>query len=92
MKYPRKIALKVGVGMVPRGEMGLIIASMVIASGYINDIAYSIAVMVVALTTLIALPILKKFIKIIYSYNFFSKCCVCYCTMLQLIIFINISF
>lgn len=62
-KYSTREALTVGVGMIPRGEVGLIIASIGLASGFIGPEAYLISVMAVSLTTLIALPILKACCK-----------------------------
>jgi Kef-type K+ transport system membrane component KefB len=45
--------------MTPRGEMGLIVASLGLTSGLISTGTYSVAVMAVILTTFIAIPILK---------------------------------
>jgi Kef-type K+ transport system membrane component KefB len=58
-KFPNKDALKIGISMTPRGEMGLIVASLGLTSGLISTGTYSIAVMAVILTTFIAIPILK---------------------------------
>jgi len=58
-RYTSREALTVGVGMIPRGEVGLIIAGIGLASGLIDAQAYLIAVMAVSSTTIIALPILK---------------------------------
>lgn len=58
-RYSAREALTVGVGMIPRGEVGLIIAGIGLASGLIDAQAYLIAVMAVSSTTIIALPILK---------------------------------
>ena len=59
-KFSTKESLKIGLSMTPRGEMGLIIASLGLTSGLISTGTYSIAVMAVILTTFIAMPILKK--------------------------------
>jgi Kef-type K+ transport system membrane component KefB len=59
-KFSNKDSLKIGVSMTPRGEMGLIIASLGLTSGLISSKTYSIGVMAVVLTTFIAIPILKK--------------------------------
>jgi Kef-type K+ transport system membrane component KefB len=59
-KFSTKDALKIGISMTPRGEMGLIIASLGLTSGLISNQIYSVAVMAVILTTFIAMPILKK--------------------------------
>jgi Kef-type K+ transport system membrane component KefB len=59
-KFSTKDSLKIGISMTPRGEMGLIIASLGLTSGLISTGTYSIAVMAVILTTFIAMPIIKK--------------------------------
>lgn len=59
-KFSTKDALKIGVSMTPRGEMGLIVASLGLTSGLIATQTYSIAVIAVILTTFIAIPILKQ--------------------------------
>jgi len=58
-KFSTREALVVGVGMIPRGEVGLIIASIGLASGFIDPQTYLVSVMAVSLTTIIALPVLK---------------------------------
>ena len=59
-RFSTRESLKIGISMTPRGEMGLIIASLGLTSGLISTGTYSIAVMAVILTTFIALPIIKK--------------------------------
>lgn len=59
-KFSNKDALKISVSMTPRGEMGLIVASLGLTSGYIASGTYSIAVIAVVLTTFIAIPIIKQ--------------------------------
>ncbi len=59
-KFSTKDSLKIGISMTPRGEMGLIIASLGLTSGLISTGTYSVAVMAVILTTFIAMPIIKK--------------------------------
>jgi len=49
----------VGVGMVPRGEVGLIFAGAGLAAGVIAADLYSALVVVVMLTTFVAPPWLK---------------------------------
>jgi Kef-type K+ transport system membrane component KefB len=51
--------LSVGVGMVPRGEVGLIFASVGRGLGVVGDVAFSAIVMMVIVTTLIAPPALR---------------------------------
>ena len=50
--------LLVGVGMVPRGEVGLIFATIGRSLGVINDEVFSVIVIVVILTTLLTPPAL----------------------------------
>lgn len=59
-KFSNKDAFKIGISMTPRGEMGLIVASLGLTSGLISAKTYSVAVMAVILTTFIAMPILKQ--------------------------------
>jgi Kef-type K+ transport system membrane component KefB len=59
-KFSTRESLKIGISMTPRGEMGLIIASLGLTSGLISTGTYSVAVMAVILTTFIAMPIIKK--------------------------------
>ena len=49
----------VGVGMVPRGEVGLIFAGAGLLAGVIGEGLYSVLVAAVMLTTLVAPPWLK---------------------------------
>jgi Kef-type K+ transport system membrane component KefB len=51
--------LAVGVGMIPRGEVGLIFASYGLARGVIKTDAYSALLVVVAFTTFVTPPVLK---------------------------------
>lgn len=53
----------VGFGMVPRGEVGLIFATMGKTLGVISDEIFSIIVIMVILTTLLTPPILSYFLK-----------------------------
>lgn len=49
----------VGIGMVPRGEVGLIFASLGLSQGIIDDSLYAVTAAVVLLTTIITPPLLK---------------------------------
>lgn len=53
----------VGFGMVPRGEVGLIFASVGASLGVISDKIFSIVVIMVVLTTLLTPPILTMLLK-----------------------------
>jgi Kef-type K+ transport system membrane component KefB len=54
-----KDALRIGIGMSPRGEIGLIIAGVGLASGTIGGDIFTISIIAVVLTTLIGMPALK---------------------------------
>jgi Kef-type K+ transport system membrane component KefB len=47
-------ALMVGIGMVPRGEVGLVVATIGLAAGVIDATLYAAVLMMVAATTLVA--------------------------------------
>jgi len=55
--------LMIGLGMIPRGEVGLIFASTGLALGVLDDKLYAIAVMVVFLTTFVSPPLLALVIR-----------------------------
>ncbi len=54
-----KTALKVGVGMAPRGEVGLIVALVGLQMNAVSQSAYALVVFMTGATTLIAPPLLK---------------------------------
>lgn len=55
--------LTVGIGMVPRGEVGLIFASIGKAIGVLNGDMFAVIIIVVLITTLITPPFLNKKLK-----------------------------
>ena len=55
--------LVIGVGMIPRGEVGLIFATVGKSVGVVDDRLFAITVIMVILTTLVAPPILNLLIK-----------------------------
>ena len=55
--------LVIGIGMIPRGEVGLIFASMGLVSGVLTKSEYSALTIMVMLTTFIAPPLLYKFFR-----------------------------
>jgi Kef-type K+ transport system membrane component KefB len=57
-----KEASLVGVGMVPRGEVGMIVASIGLGMGAISSDLYSIVIFMVVVTTLLTPPILAQMI------------------------------
>jgi Kef-type K+ transport system membrane component KefB len=63
-----KEASVVGVGMVPRGEVGMIVASIGLGMGVISTDLYSIVIFMVIATTILTPPVLaamvsRKFVK-----------------------------
>lgn len=52
-------ALKVGLGMTPRGEVALIIALIGLQTGMISQRAYAIVIVMTVITTLLPLPFLR---------------------------------
>ncbi len=59
-KYSKKDALRIGVGMVPRGEVTLIVATTGLTVGLIPSYIFSIAVIIVIFTSLISPILLAK--------------------------------
>jgi len=58
-KMSRGSSIAVGVGMVPRGEVGLVIAATALSLGVIESPLYSIAVLVIVLTTVLPPPLFR---------------------------------
>jgi len=52
-------ALQIGVGMIPRMEVGLIMANIGLAEGVLTQESFSIAIAMVLVTTLVTPPLLK---------------------------------
>jgi Kef-type K+ transport system membrane component KefB len=53
-----RAALAVGLGMIPRGEVGLIVASVGLASRVVTPAVYGMVVLVVVISTLVVPPLL----------------------------------
>jgi Kef-type K+ transport system membrane component KefB len=62
-KLSHNSAMVVGIGMVPRGEVGLIVASVGLLAGAIEETLYGAAVFVSLLSTLVTPAMLKPFLK-----------------------------
>ncbi len=60
MKFNLLGAYRIGAGMVPRGEVALIIASIGLSSGTIHADVFGVAVMMTMLSTLLAPPLLAR--------------------------------
>lgn len=61
IQEPRRLQSLIGISMIPRGEVGLIFASMGLMSGVLSNDVYACLVLVIALTTF-APPLLLKFL------------------------------
>jgi len=59
MRLGRADAMRVGVGMVPRGEVGMVVAQIGLGMGVMSQGVYGIVVFMSVATTLIAPPLLK---------------------------------
>lgn len=57
-------ALRVGVGMIPRGEVALIIAGIGLSSGILPHDIFSISIIMTFLTTVITPPVFSKMLEI----------------------------
>jgi len=59
MRMGKRRAIQVGVGMIPRGEVGIVVAQIGVAMSAIGDQVYGAVVMMAMLTTLAAPPFIK---------------------------------
>jgi Kef-type K+ transport system membrane component KefB len=59
----KRSALIVGVGMVPRGEVGVVIASLGLTSGVFSPKMYAVIVAMSLLTAMITPPVLAVLLK-----------------------------
>ena len=57
--FNRQEALRVGIGMVSRGEVGLIVASFAVGQGLMSADSFSITVFMVIIATLVTPPMLR---------------------------------
>lgn len=53
-------ALRIGIGMVPRGEVALIVAGIGLSSGYLSMEVFGVAILMTLLTTVLPPPLLVK--------------------------------
>lgn len=60
MDFNARGAYRIGAGMVPRGEVALIIAGIGLSTGVITNDIFGVAVMMTALTTLLSPPLLIR--------------------------------
>ncbi len=57
--FTRQESVRVGIGMISRGEVGLIVAGYGLASGIIDQHVFSASVIMVLVTTMITPPLLR---------------------------------
>ena len=69
LELGRKDAAIVGVGMVPRGEVGIVIAGIGLAEGAVTDRFFAVVVGMSVLTTLFAPPMLRSLARRRQSYT-----------------------
>jgi len=62
--FNAKGAARIGMGMIPRGEVALIIAGIGIAAGVLNEQLFGVTIMMTLITTLVAPPLLNMSLKI----------------------------
>ena len=55
----RRRAIQVGVGMVPRGEVGIVVAQIGLALAAVSDAIYGVVLAMAVITTLAAPPLIK---------------------------------
>ena len=60
MKFNLRGSLRIGLGMLPRGEVALIIAGIGLASGIIDQGIFGVSIMMTVITTMLAPPLLVK--------------------------------
>lgn len=60
MKFNLRGSLRIGLGMLPRGEVALIVAGIGLASGIINQGIFGVSIMMTVITTMLAPPLLVK--------------------------------
>jgi Kef-type K+ transport system membrane component KefB len=58
--FTNRESLRVGVGMISRGEVGLIVASVGVSAGLIKTDLFSVVTVIVLVTTLITPPLLRQ--------------------------------
>ncbi|MDQ6707023.1 MAG: cation:proton antiporter, partial [Acidobacteriota bacterium] len=63
----RVAAIQIGVGMIPRGEVGMVVAQIGLGMGVITQPVYSVVVFMAVATTLVAPPLIKIAFKKVNS-------------------------
>ena len=55
----RRKAIQVGVGMIPRGEVGIVVAQLGLAMAAVGGVVYGVVLAMAVVTTLVAPPLIK---------------------------------
>jgi Kef-type K+ transport system membrane component KefB len=55
----KRRAIQVGVGMIPRGEVGIVVAQIGVAMAAVSDAVYGVVLAMAVITTLAAPPLIK---------------------------------
>jgi Kef-type K+ transport system membrane component KefB len=55
----KRDAIRIGVGMIPRGEVGMVVAQIGLSMGVIEQSVYGVVVFMAVATTMIAPPLIK---------------------------------
>lgn len=63
LNFNARGALRIGVGMIPRGEVALIVAGIGLSSGIIDDKIFALAIIMTFVTTLFTPPIFDRLIS-----------------------------
>ncbi|TAN04839.1 MAG: cation:proton antiporter [Rhodanobacteraceae bacterium] len=63
LKLGPRSALIVGVGMIPRGEVGIVVAALGLSAGVFGDLLYAVIIAMSLLTSIIAPPLLAVLLK-----------------------------
>jgi Kef-type K+ transport system membrane component KefB len=59
IRMGRRRAIQVGVGMIPRGEVGIVVAQIGLAMAAVSDVIYGVVLAMSVVTTLVAPPFIK---------------------------------
>ncbi len=60
MRFNLRGSIRIGLGMLPRGEVALIVAGIGLAAGIIDQGVFGVAIMMTVVTTMLAPPLLVK--------------------------------
>jgi Kef-type K+ transport system membrane component KefB len=67
LREGRKLALQVGIGMIPRAEVGLIVAALGLQMGLMSRGSYAVVVVMSMVTTIVTPPLLRLQFRSVHS-------------------------